>query len=99
MTTEYLLDELAEKNTEIAELKRQLTIRDELLCQTCHGAGTVLISIDDGMDCPECVERDNNIKADAVMEVANNWIINKDGDYPVRTKLIDIANKLRGEAK
>ena len=68
MTTEYLLAEIAEKNNEIAELKRQLTIRDELLCQTCHGHGSVMIAIDDGIDCPECVERDNEIKADGIID-------------------------------
>lgn len=38
-----------------------------------------------------------DIKAEAVLEVAKNWIINKDSDYTVRTKLIDISNKLRNK--
>ena len=38
------------------------------------------------------------IKADAIMEVANNWIIRKDSDYNIRRKLIAISNKLRSES-
>ena len=57
---------------EIKELKRQLAIRDELSCQACKGVGTALIAIDDGMDCPECEDRDNKIRADAVMDSITN---------------------------
>jgi len=39
-----------------------------------------------------------DIKADAIMEVANNWIIRKDSDYNIRRKLIAISNKLRSES-
>ena len=56
---------------EVKELKYQLKIRDDLSCKTCKGAGTVMIAIDDGIDCPECVERDNKIKAEAVMDLVN----------------------------
>jgi len=39
-----------------------------------------------------------DIKADAIMEVANNWIIRRDSDYNIRRKLIAISNKLRNES-
>tara|TARA_R110000824_G_scaffold220201_3_gene407281 strand:- start:4783 stop:5223 length:441 start_codon:yes stop_codon:yes gene_type:complete len=60
-----LTDELKRENE---ELLRQLKIRDELSCSTCHGSGNVLIAIDDGIDCPACAEIDNEIKADAVRD-------------------------------
>lgn len=50
------------------ELKRQLAIRDELLCKTCKGTGNVLIAPDDGMDCPECAQSLADIRAEAVMD-------------------------------
>lgn len=40
-----------------------------------------------------------DIKADAVLDVANNWIIRKDADYNTRRKLAAISNKIRGEDK
>lgn len=54
------------------ELRRQLTIRDELLCKTCKGAGTVLIAPDDGIECPECAQSLSDIRAEAVMELTTS---------------------------
>jgi len=48
------------------ELKYQLKIRDDLSCKTCKGAGTVMIAIDDGMECPECAQSLSDIRAEAV---------------------------------
>lgn len=39
-----------------------------------------------------------DIKADAIMEVANNWIIRKGSDFNIRRKLTAISNKIRGES-
>lgn len=58
-----IIDKLQAENN---ELRRQLAIRDDLSCQTCRGAGTVLIAPDDGMDCPECVEAEEKIKAEGI---------------------------------
>ena len=40
-----------------------------------------------------------DIKADAIMEVANNWIIRRDSDYNIRRKLTAISISMRGESK
>jgi hypothetical protein len=40
----------------------------------------------------------SDVKADAIMEVADNWIIRKDDDYNTRRKLVAISNKLRSES-
>tara|TARA_R110000868_G_scaffold125265_1_gene331001 strand:- start:8255 stop:8566 length:312 start_codon:yes stop_codon:yes gene_type:complete len=58
-------EELLKEN---AELLAQIEKYESVLCGTCHGHGSVMIAIDDGIDCPECVERDNDIKAHAVNE-------------------------------
>ena len=89
--TDY--DELKSENE---ELLRQLKIRDELSCRTCKGAGTVLISIDDGMDCPECAKHLADIKADAVIEAANTLCITGSSVKTVRyDKYIEYAEELR----
>lgn len=36
----------------------------------------------------------STIKADAIMEVANNWIIRKDSDFNTRRKLSEIKGDL-----
>ena len=66
---ETLLSDLQKQND---ELRRQLTIRDELLCKTCKGAGTVLIAPDDGIECPECAQSLSDIRAEAVDSVMKN---------------------------
>lgn len=48
------------------ELRYQIEKYESVLCGTCRGAGTVLISIDDGVDCPECVQQLADIRAEAV---------------------------------
>ena len=35
------------------------------------------------------------VRAEAVMDVANNWAIKKDSDYNIRRKLTAISNKIR----
>ncbi|WP_339892125.1 hypothetical protein [uncultured Alteromonas sp.] len=96
------VQELLKEN---AELRYQIEKYESVLCGTCRGAGTVLISIDDGTDCPECVEHDNNIKADAVdrfiesvLKGGANYV--KGQSYKPFVYLDDArnyANKLRGE--
>ncbi|MCP4338501.1 MAG: hypothetical protein GY799_06335, partial [Desulfobulbaceae bacterium] len=62
----------------------QIKMRDKHSCSTCKGFGTVMIAIDDGADCPECVQRDNDIKADAVLSIM-------DEEYSCETPTGDIA--------
>ena len=38
-----------------------------------------------------------DIKADAIMEVANNWIIRKGSDFNIRRKLTAISISMRGD--
>jgi hypothetical protein len=61
--------ENAELRVSNQELRYQLKIRDAMACKTCHGAGTVMIAIDDGMDCPDCVEKIADIKSNAVSSI------------------------------
>lgn len=77
------------------ELRAKLDKYEKSSCQTCYGAGTVLISPDDGMDCPECAQWLAEIRAEAVMNVANNWVVENDHDYVVRQKLINHANRIK----
>tara|TARA_R110000824_G_scaffold400882_2_gene609732 strand:+ start:656 stop:940 length:285 start_codon:yes stop_codon:yes gene_type:complete len=93
------MSELEQLKRENDELRYQLKIRDELSCQTCHGAGTVLISIDDGMDCPECEALDNKIKAEGIIEAANALCITGTSVKTVRyDKYIEYADNLRNDA-
>lgn len=73
-------EELLKEN---AELLAQIEKYESVLCSTCSGAGTVLISIDDGMDCPECsVNSEIGVTFTGVMTAeGSKW-----------------ANKLRGES-
>lgn len=82
------------------ELKYQLKIRDDLSCKTCKGAGTVMIAIDDGIDCPECVELDNKIKAEAVIEAIEKCNANsQEEDSGERliyvSDLVDHVNRIK----
>ena len=86
------------QKTDYDELVRQLAIRDELSCGTCRGAGTVLIAIDDGIDCPECVERDNEIKADAITEMVNEVPLMGANTLCI-SEIDDYIENLRGETK
>ena len=95
MTEEYLISEIDQLKRENAELVRQLKIRDELSCGTCHGVGSVMIAIDDGMECPECEALDNKIKADAVIEAANKVIRHNESGFCIHCSVVEYANKLR----
>ena len=101
-----IVEELDLENKDLkaknVELIRQLAIRDDLSCQTCKGAGSVLIAIDDGIDCPECAEYENKLKADAVMDLiqARSYSTQVNG---IATSIIDVdgatqyANQIKGE--
>ncbi len=78
------VEEIEQLKQENAELKYQIKMRDKHSCSTCKGFGTVMIAIDDGADCPECVQRDNDIKADAVLSIMNE-------EYSCETPTGDIA--------
>ncbi len=78
------VEEIEQLKQENAELKYQIKMRDKHSCSTCKGFGTVMIAIDDGADCPECVQRDNDIKADAVLSIM-------DEEYSCETPTGDIA--------
>ncbi len=95
------LEQLKQENT---ELKAQIKMRDSYSCSTCKGFGSVMIAIDDGMDCPECVQRDNDIKADAINSLTeqgygysveiggctDEWVISVD-------QILEHAEKLRNK--
>jgi hypothetical protein len=65
------MNELEKLKQENKELKYQVKIRDDMSCDTCRGFGTVMIAIDDGMDCPRCAQEIADIKADAIIAMAN----------------------------
>lgn len=48
------------------ELRAKVAKYESVLCQTCHGAGTVLVGVDDGRDCPECAQSLADIRADGI---------------------------------
>ena len=88
------------QKTDYDELVRQLAILDDLSCGTCSGSGTVLIAIDDGMDCPECEALDNKIKADGIIEAANYLCVSGSSVKTVRyDAYIEYAENLRKESK
>ena len=89
----YTVEELDRENKELkaknVELVRQLAIRDDLSCQTCKGVGSVLIAIDDGIDCPECAEYESNLKADAIDEIIKEKACSASIDG-IATSIIDV---------
>mgnify|MGYP000280065371 CR=1 FL=1 len=72
-------------------LKENAELRDRIseLEKAISEAVTAMISEEEALA---------DIKADAIMEVANNWIIRKGSDFNIRRKLTAISNKIRGES-
>lgn len=56
---------IADLQKENDELRHKLDKYIKSACQTCYGAGTVMIAIDDGMECPECAQSLAEVKAEA----------------------------------
>lgn len=95
------ITEIEQLKRENKELARQLKIRDELSCGTCHGVGSVMIAIDDGMDFPECEALENKIKADAAISEIKRLqdIMGREFGDRVACFLSLYADKLRGKTK
>ena len=54
---------------ELAALKADNAKLNSVVCQTCHGAGSVCSAPDDCYNCPACAATYNKIKADAIRDM------------------------------
>jgi DNA repair exonuclease SbcCD ATPase subunit len=76
---------------ELAALRAENAKLNSVVCQTCHGAGSVCSAPDDCYNCPECVATENKVRADAIRSVTeqgfeysvehgpwdNDWVISQ----------------------
>ena len=61
-----------------------------VVCQTCHGAGSVCSAPDDCYDCPECKASHNKVKADAIRSIKDaSWDSRIDGEEYFSASTID----------
>ena len=58
----------AELRAELAALKAENAKLNSVVCQTCHGAGSVCSAPDDCYNCPACTAIYNKIRADAIRD-------------------------------
>jgi len=82
------------------ELRAKVAKYESVLCQTCQGAGTVLAGVDDGRDCPTCVQSLSDIKAEGVIGAIEKCNANaEEEDNGERliyvSDLVDYANQLK----
>tara|TARA_R110000851_G_scaffold199926_1_gene351008 strand:- start:93 stop:482 length:390 start_codon:yes stop_codon:yes gene_type:complete len=62
------IEELEALREELAALSAENAKLNSVVCQTCHGAGSVCSAPDDCYNCPACTATYNKIRADAIQE-------------------------------
>tara|TARA_R110000824_G_scaffold396707_2_gene598637 strand:+ start:2235 stop:2666 length:432 start_codon:yes stop_codon:yes gene_type:complete len=105
---QVMLETLGEAETaelalreELAALRAENAKLNSVVCQTCHGAGSVCSAPDDCYNCPECVATDNKVRADAIRDmltcidgaIENDFISMREVDEMTLDDFFTLANK------
>ena len=82
---------------ELAALKAENAKLNSVVCQTCHGAGSVCSAPDDCYNCPACTATYNKIKADAIRGMTENVPLFTSCSLEVN-EILEYADKIEDES-